>query len=115
MAQNILDHYIQHDYTGANTSNVKQGACNAAPPPGGKNRSAWRPLFTPLGPIGLFLSQLHEKGAAMDGQFNIVAHGWPDTNLMTCPMQELKPKIALVATTARTQAITRSWRWAGEE
>ena len=85
----ILQEYHNSDYTGTNVTQVKAGHCDAAPAPGQRSRKGWKPFFSPFGPIGILLFQLHCKAAALGIDYNIHAHGWPPINLLQCPYQVL--------------------------
>ena len=63
-------------------------------------------LIMGQGPIGLLLAQTHEKGAAINKDFQIINFGWPEIDIFKCPLQELKPSLAQIATSARTRAST---------
>ena len=61
-------------------------------------------MFRPFGPIGIILTQLHEKAVAMDGDLNLHSIGHPHITTMNCPLQELRPLVQGLATRARTAA-----------
>ena len=104
LADDILQHYIEHDYAGANISDAPDDNSNAAPLPGQKAKQAWKPLFAPLGPIGLILLQSFEKGAAINQNYDVITHKWPSINILKCPLQKLKPASTTIATHARTRS-----------
>ena len=104
IAKDNLECYIANGYNGTNVQDVNDGIANAAPLPGNQNRGDWRPYYKPYGPVGILLLQLNEKASALSKDFSLHTHGWPETNLITCPHQELKPTIARTAINARTKA-----------
>ena len=80
LAHRVLSKYTEHDYAGTNVSHVQQNLADVAPLPGQGQRQAWVPLFAPMGPIGLLLTQVHEKAAAIDHDFCLHVHGWPENH-----------------------------------
>ena len=63
-------------------------------------------MSKPLGPIGLLLSQAHEKVVAIGPNFEMFQFGWPKVQMLECPLQELRPTFSRIARQARTKACT---------
>ena len=63
-------------------------------------------MFAPLGPIGLLLTLFHEKAVAVSKGFVLHCHGWPNVNMLQCPLKELKPTLTRIATNARIISCT---------
>ena len=102
-ADRILEINIEREYSGTNLQHVWQNLTERAPMPGKNGRIAWKPLFQAQGPIGLLLAQLNEKEAALSQDFALHQYGWPETKLMTCPVQLVRPTMARIARQARTK------------
>ena len=54
--------------------------------------------------MGILLSQLHEKAAALTVDLEIISHEATPLRMLECPLQELKPMVHAMATRARTNA-----------
>ena len=102
--QSIYRDYASNGYTGTDVQAVHQCSTSFAPMLGQAGRQAWKPHYSPFGPIGIILMQLHEKAAAMDSNLCIHMQGEPFIDVLRCPFQELRPLATGLATRARTEA-----------
>ena len=100
----ILHEYKIMDYMGTDVESIHKGMATIAPMPGKPGRHAWKPVFRPFGPVGILLTQLHEKAAGIDEQLWIQQRGYPPIDICGCPLQELRPLVEDIAVRARTAA-----------
>ena len=100
----IYSEYAGNSFTGTDVHAVNQCLTSFAPMPGQPGRQAWKPHYSPFGPIGIILTQVHEKAAAMDSNLCIHMQGEPLIDVLRCPFQELRPMATGLATRARTEA-----------
>lgn len=95
---------MEADYPGTNVNPINDGTAAVAPLPGNPGRKPWQPLFRPSGPMGILLSQLHEKAAALTSTLEIISQEAVPINILECPLKELKPTMQEMSTRARTNA-----------
>ena len=100
----ILHEYKIMDYVGTDVESIHKGMATIAPMPGKPGRHAWKPFFRPFGPVGILLTQLHEKAAGIDEQLWIQQGDYPPIDICGCPLQELRPLVEDIAVRARTAA-----------
>ena len=85
IAEHVLVNYTANDYNGTNTQQVLADMCEVSPLPGHPDRKQWAPFYSPFGPIGLLLVQLHEKATALGPHFTLHDFGWPSLEILDCP------------------------------
>lgn len=103
--QTVMKAYQEFNYVGIEGSELAHQEYLPAPPSGHEGYTEWRVPFVAKVPIGVLLHSVHCIGGVLDHDMSLKIKGEVDVNLLTTPIQQLRPFLTKVAQRARaTQA-----------